>query len=213
MHSNPTNKPYAKQPERFRSSSPARRAVRLSPRSRGISPALRPLAIIIAALALPLAARGATPTPHPATRIDLTKIQSKSLLPKHAEHTDYLVQINKLGQVTKITGAHRSDNPTFNAQTAGNAIQTFIRTPDGHVILGTYRLTYDYDPKTERVRRDVSLVRQGGVNPDAKGAAAKLIEEAEAQERRRAATPVPVDPRTLPDLKSISAPTPRPKAS
>jgi hypothetical protein len=58
--------------------------------------------------------------------------------------------------------------------TYGNALQAFIRTPDGSAIAGTYRLTYDYDPKTKLVRRGVGLVRSGGVDPNALGAVDKM---------------------------------------
>ncbi len=166
--------------------------------------ALLPLAVIAASPAPP------TKAPAHRPRIDVTKIQPKALLPKHSEHTEYMVDVNKLGQVTRVRSQRASDSATFNAQTYGNALQTFIRTPDGHVVLGVYRLTYDYDPKTERVRRDVSLVHQGGVNPDAKGAAASLMQAAQRQP-----TPAPhplasVDPRNLPELKSVIEPTPEP---
>jgi hypothetical protein len=206
--------------QHFRSSWPAHRA---APRSRPcpeISAPGRRLAALTALIAgVPFAAWAASPSPHPSStpqhpnRIDVTKVQPKSLLPKKPEHTDYTVEINKLGQVTRITSQHRSDNATFNAQTYGNALQTFIRTPDGHVVLGTYRLTYDYDPKTTRVRRDVSLVRQGGVNPDAKGAAAELIEHANLHPVEPPNPQSSVDPRSLPDLKGITVPTPAPSPS
>jgi hypothetical protein len=107
-----------------------------------------------------------------------------------------------------------SDSATFNGQTYGNALQAFIRTPDGNVVVGTYRLTYDFDPKTARVRRDVSLLSQGGVNPDAEGAALVLMDKAHAGHASKPnAAPISagsLDPRSLPDLPSISAPTPGP---
>jgi hypothetical protein len=129
------------------------------------------------------------------------------LLPKHVEHTEFVVEINRLGQVTRIRSHRDSDSATFNAQTYGNALQAFIRTPDGHVVLGTYRLTYDFDPKTARVRRDVALVSQGGVDPDAKGAAIELIDKVHAQPVAPSAEPS-VDPRSLPELKGIIEPSP-----
>ncbi|MGD0475821.1 MAG: hypothetical protein ABSB70_21740 [Candidatus Velthaea sp.] len=181
-------------------------------------------ALALTAVLVPPAAFAATPTPaahsssHPA-RIDVTKVQPKALLPKHAEHAEYVVEINKLGQVTRIRSGRPSDSATFNGQTYGNALQSFIRTPDGHVIVGIYRLTYDFDPKTARVRRDVSLLRQGGVDPDAKGAALVLMEKANAGAARPAIpaiSPGPaasVDPRSLPDLPSLAVPTPLPTPS
>jgi hypothetical protein len=227
MRKNPTKKPYANMPGHFRSSSPARPAVLHSRPSPEIRPpanqrlACRLLAVLATiALFVPLGARAQTPAPHPKptrpARIDLTKIQPKSLLPKHVEHTEFFVDVNKLGQVTRVRPQHQSDSATFNAQTYGNALQTFIRTPDGHVVIGTYRLTYDFDPKTSRVRRTVSLVRQGGVDPNAKGAAAALIEEARTHPGADF-SPRPessVDPRSLPELKSVIAPpteTPSPR--
>jgi hypothetical protein len=100
----------------------------------------------------------------------------------------------------------------FNAQTYGNALQAFIRTPDGKAIVGTYRLTYDYNPQTKRVRRDVALIKAGGVDPNAKGA----VDEMEEVARKHPATEPPnaahspvaapsvhIDPRRLPDLPNI----------
>jgi hypothetical protein len=170
----------------------------------------------------PFPVLAATPTPQPNAapqrplRIDVTKIQPKSLLPKHAEHTEYVVEVNKLGQVSRVASRRGSDNATFNAQTYGNALQAFIRTPDGHVVLGTYRLTYDYDPKTTRVRRDVTLLRTGGVNPDAKGTAADLMDRAHIHPVSPNIAPNPsasIDPRSLPELKGVIDSTPTPTAS
>ncbi len=215
-----TKKPYANMPGHFRSSSPARPAVPLSRHSRAINilqPRFAALALLAALVSLP--AFAATPTPRARqtqrqVRVDVTKVQPKALLPKHAEHAEYVVEINKLGQVTRIRSGRSSDSPTFNGQTYGNALQAFIRTPDGHVVVGTYRLTYDFDPKTARVRRDVSLLHQGGVDPDAKGAALVLLEKAHAA---HPITPniapgpaASIDPRSLPDLPSIAEPTPLP---
>ena len=218
MLKNKTKKLYANTPGRFRSSWPAPHA---APHSRRC-PAInvrggRCAALVLLSALVPLGASAATPAPHgtqrPA-RVDVTKVQPKALLPKHAEHTEYVVDINKLGQVTRIDSQRGSDSATFNGQTYGNALQSFIRTPDGHVILGTYRLTYDFDPKTARVRRDVNLLRQGGVNPDAKGAALVLMDKAHAAKPAAVnISPRPgasVDPRSLPDLPSIAVPTPLP---
>ena len=104
----------------------------------------------------PLTLLAATPAPAPQPtpyRIDLTKIQPKSLLPKVPLHTEYVVAVNKLGQVTRIISGKGSKDKTYNLQTAGNALQAFIRTPDGKAISGSYRLTYDYNPKTARIHR------------------------------------------------------------
>lgn len=210
-------KPYANTPAHFRSSLPVLRAVPRSLPCPEIKALLAAVGIVTVAACLPVPSRAATPAPAskkaagPA-RIDLTKVQPKSLLPKRAEHQEYVVEINKLGQVARVRSEHGNGDPTFNAQTYGNALQAFIRTPDGHVILGTYRLSYDFDPKTSRVRRDVTLVRQGGVNPDAQGAALDLLSKAhEHTPPPSAANPAAaIDPRALPDLDRVSAPTPKP---
>jgi hypothetical protein len=218
MLKNQMRKPYANMPGRFRSSWPAHPAVPHSRRCRAINARSARLAALALLTALvPLGASAATPAPQKTqrpVRVDVTKVQPKSLLPKHAEHTEYVVEINKLGQVSRITSERGSDSATFNGQTYGNALQSFIRTPDGHVVVGTYRLTYDFDPKTARVRRDVNLLRQGGVNPDAKGAALVLMDKAHAAKPAAVnISPRPgasVDPRSLPDLPSIAVPTPLP---
>jgi hypothetical protein len=56
-------------------------------------------------------------------------------------------------------------------------MQAFIRTADGKAISGSYRLTYDYNPKTARVHREVELVKAGGVDPNALGAVNKMLED------------------------------------
>ena len=124
-----------------------------------------------------LALLGATPAPKAPERVDLTKIQPKSLLPKVALHTEFVVEINKLGQVTKIRSAKPSKDRTYNLQTYGNALQAFIRTEDDKAIPGVYRLTYDYSPKTTRIRRDVALISAGGVDVNAEGAANRMLDD------------------------------------
>jgi hypothetical protein len=120
-----------------------------------------------------------------------------------------IVEVNRLGQVTRVRSIKPSHNPGFDRHAYGNALQAFIRTPDGHVVLGSYRLSYDYDPKTLRVRRDVALVHVGGVNPNAKGAATEMMEIARRNGNRQRATsatpkPAPTDnARRLPDLPQV----------
>jgi hypothetical protein len=164
----------------------------------------------------------ATPVPAP-YRIDLTKIQPKALLPKVALHTEYVVAVNKRGQVTHIMSAKTSKDRTYNIQTAGNALQAFIRTPDGKAISGSYRLTYDYSPKTTRIHRDVALVKAGGVDANAEGAVYEMMDDVEkrakaakaahppAPERSAAMTPGPQPSGTihLPSLQQITK-TPEP---
>jgi hypothetical protein len=176
-----------------------------------------PLLALAAMLASGSVAVAATPSPPP-PRIDVTKIQPKALLPKTKLHTEYIVEINRYGQVARVRSGKRCPNASFNAQTYGNALQAFIRTPDGRAIPGSYRLTYDYDPRTERVRRDVALVHAGGVNPNAKGAALTLLEVAKKHSRDvsqpEGAAPAPapsVNVKRLPDLPQIMS-TPHPHA-
>jgi hypothetical protein len=221
MQNSRSNEPCANMLEHFRSSLRAHPAVRLLPRYRAISIRWLVLALIVPCAAFtPGGVLAASPSPHPAAsarpvRIDVTKVQPKSLLPKKPEHADYVVEINKLGQVTRITSRHSSASATFNSQTYGNALQTFIRTPDGHVVLGSYKLTYDFDPKTARVRRDVTLIRQGGVDPDAKGAALDMLDRAHIRPATGIApgSASAIDPRTLPDLKGVIEPAPTPAPS
>ena len=172
-------------------------------------------------LAAGSAAFAATPAPSgtPPQRIDVLKLQPKSLAPKKALHVEYTVEINKLGQVTRVRTVKPSHDEAFDAKTYGNVLQTFIRTPDGQVILGTYRMTYDYDPKTMRVHRgEPQLLSRGGVDPNAKGAVDDMLEIAR---RNHNLTPPPtsgvtpgpapsVTIRRMPDLNQVMKPTPSP---
>jgi len=180
---------------------------------------LRTPLLALALCALPAAAFAApaTPSPKPGApvRIDVLKIQPKALLPKQKLHSEFTVETNRLGQVTRVRSAKNSRDLTFNAQTYGNALQAFIRTPDGRAVAGTYKLTYDYDPKTARVHRDVELLRSGGVDPNTTCAALDIIRKAHA---RPSPSPGPavhaphprqsLDAGGLPDLHGIMRPTP-----
>jgi hypothetical protein len=151
---------------------------------------------LVAALVLAAGsvAFAATPAPKPAPnataprRINVQQLQPKQLAPKKVLHTEYTVEINGLGQVARVRSVKPSHDESFDAKTYGNALQAFIRTPDGRAIPGTYRLIYDYDPKTYKVRRDVALVKAGGVDPNAKGAANDMMEIARRNAHR---TPPP----------------------
>ncbi len=154
------------------------------------------------------AAGAATATPPP--RVDITKIQPKALLPKTRLHTEFVVETNRYGQVVRVRSGKSSPNAGFNTQTYGNALQAFIRTPDGRAIPGSYRLTYDYDPRTERVHRDVALIHAGGVNVNARGAALTLMDIARKNSHnltpQQSSAPVPapsVNMKRLPDLPQV----------
>lgn len=106
-----------------------------------------------ALLAAAFALLGASPPPVPTVQL----------------HATYTVETNKLGQVVRVVSANATNDARFNMATRGNALQAFIRRPNGTAVAGVYKLTYDYSPKTKDVRRDVQLVHAGGVDPNAKG--------------------------------------------
>lgn len=121
--------------------------------------------------------------------------------PQRAEQTQFVVEVNKMGQVTRVRTGKYSSDPAFNAITYGNALQVFIRTPQGRAVSGTYRLMYDYDPKSRNVRRTVSLIHAGGVDPNAIGAVNAMAQ----LNRRRAQQGLhPTPAGTLPDLRTIT---------
>ena len=178
---------------------------------RGDLTQLNALRILTAAAALAWLGAGAVDAASPpptAIPINLTKSQPKSVLPKVPLHTEYTVEVNRLGQVTKVRTVKPSKDVGFNARTYGNALQAFIRKEDGTAIAGVYRLSYDYSPLKGGVKRDVRLLSAGGVNPNALGAALDMERKAarraelDAQKQKSVA---------LPDLKDITKSTPRPK--
>jgi hypothetical protein len=132
------------------------------------------VAALAACLALTSTLADAAPTPAPkasARAGDLAKYR-----PTTAQHTEFTLEVNAKGQVSKVDSAHASKDRVFNTMTYGNVIQTFIRTPDGHAVSGLYRMSYDYDPKTQKIRRTVSLIHAGGVDPKAPGAVVKMAQ-------------------------------------
>ncbi|HMD01759.1 MAG TPA: hypothetical protein VKG44_02225 [Candidatus Baltobacteraceae bacterium] len=118
--------------------------------------------------------------------------------PASAQHVEYTVEANAKGQVVRVTSAKRSQDQPFNAMTYGNALQVFIRKPDGTAVAGVYRLTYDYNPANKMVTRRVSLVRAGGVDANAPGAMT-VIEEHNKRLLQAGAKP----PSPLPDFSAI----------
>jgi hypothetical protein len=169
-------------------------------------------AVLALAAASPAAAE-TTPAPAPTPlRINVEKLQPRSIFPKRKLHVELIVEVNKLGQVTRVRSIKPSHDPQFDAHTYGNALQAFIRTTDGQVVLGTYRLTYDYDPATLRVRRDVALVRPGGVDPNAEGAVTQMMAVARrhaakvaARTAAAASHATPTQNSRLPDLPQVMA--------
>jgi hypothetical protein len=162
----------------------------------------------LAAVALLAAAPSPSPSPN---RVDLTKVQSKALLPKVPLHTEYIVAVNKLGQVTHVLSGKVSKDKTYNLQTYGNAMQAFIRTTDGKAISGRYKLTYDYNPKTTRVHREVALVATGTVDANAPGAVTQMYADVRKHQKAATkATPTSTPP-AVPAPARTAAQTPGPQ--
>ncbi len=140
----------------------------------------------------------ATPAPQP--------------LPKVALHTEVVVEVNKMGQVVRVKSTKQCKVQSFNIQTFGNALQMWIRRPDGSAQVGLYRVTYDYNPKTRGVTRKISLVSAGGTWGNDEGAANVMINNAKKQalEARRKAEE---ESNKLPSLNEIrGTPSPKPAA-
>lgn len=128
-------------------------------------------------------------------------------LPNVPLHTEYVVEVNKLGQVVRVTTGKVSRDNRFNLQTYGNAMQMWIRHPDGTADVGLYRITYDYDPRAHSVRRGVSLVKLGGTWGNAEGAASRMVDVARRQAENAASG------KNLPPLDTIITPTPSPRST
>jgi hypothetical protein len=176
--------------------------------------ALTAAAVLVAA-APAFAASTPAPKPRPTLpqRINVKGLQPRSLFANKPEHVEVVVEVNRMGQVARVRSIRPSHDQGFDAHCYGNALQAFIRTPDGNAIPGVYRLTYDYDPNTLNVRRDVALLWRGGVNPNAKGAANEMMEIARRNRNRTpppAVTPGPVPSvGRMPDLPQVmGSPTP-----
>jgi len=180
-------------PSYIKSSSRALRAAVHIPRSRVISPrrALAPALLLAAMLC---GSASAAPTPAPAPTLDATHLNerlkdaangvwpvkngAKPLpAPTVPLHTEFVVETNAKGQIARVRSGKESSDAQFNAMTYGNVVQAFIRKADGSgAIAGTYRMTYDYDPTTTNVKRGVTLISAGGVNPNAMGEVDKFAE-------------------------------------
>jgi hypothetical protein len=102
--------------------------------------------------------------------------------PKQQAHAEYLVEVNKKGQVVKIVSGKFSKDYYFNEHTFGNVNQMWIRHPDMTAEVGLYRVTFDYDPKRPKeLPRKVELVKAGGDWGDKEGLANVIMGDAEAQ--------------------------------
>ncbi len=171
-----------------------------------------------AALAAILAATGTstvaatTPRPSPAPRPSVV-----IHLPNIPLHTEVIVEVNKKGQVVRVKSSKPSKVASFNVQTYGNALQMWIRHPNGAAQVGLYRITYDYDPKTQNVTRRIFLISAGGSWADAEGAANVMVDMEKKQAAAAAAAAAAArkaqaeQNAKLPSLNEIrGVPTPKP---
>jgi hypothetical protein len=168
----------------------------------------RPLAMLWLLSALAASARGATPAPkatsHPLV-IPAPQLPTKPL------DTSFIVEVNAKGQVVRVDKAiSKNEDLRFNAQTYGNALQMWIRHPDGTAETGLYRVNYHYDPKTKKVTREVELVKAGGDWANKEGAADKMIDLAN-QEAKAAHAREQRQNAHLPSLQQIIGPSASPK--
>ncbi len=133
-------------------------------------------------------------------------------LPDIPLHTEFVVEVNKMGQVVRVKSSKPSKVTTFNIQTFGNALQMWIRRPDGTAQVGLYLVTYDYNPKTQQVARNVKLVSAGGSWANDEGAANVMIDTAkkEAEEWQRQQEE---ERNNLPSLNQIRGYSPSPSPS
>ena len=176
-------------------------------------------------LAAILAATGtaalATTTPKPSASPHAAPHETIHL-PTVPLHTEVVVEVNKKGQVVRVKSTKQSNVRTFNLQTIGNAEQMWIRRPDGTAQVGLYRVTYDYDPKTQQVSRHVALISAGGTWGDQPGAATVMIELAHKQaieqakyyqEQQKKQQEQNSKLPTLNQIRGVHSPSPSPKAT
>lgn len=163
--------------------------------------------VALFAVALPAAAATPTPKPKPApTHVVIS-------LPNIPLHSEVVVEVNAKGQVVRVKSTKPSQRASFNFQTYGNALQMWIRKPDGSAQVGLYRVTYDYSPKTHDVTRHVALISAGGSWGNEPGAANVMVEMEKKQAAAAAANERKQQEQfnKLPSLNQIrGAPTPKP---
>jgi len=174
-------------------------------------------ALAAALLVFPLSA-AAAPTPAP---VPSPKLPSKPL------HVELQVEVNKLGQVVRVLHGTLSGDGPFDTMVMGNALQMWIRDQRGKTVtavVGLYKVHYDYDPKTQHVKRTFALFQRGGNWANEPGAATKIVSDAkkEAQAAAAALAKLKADQQkkaaenpNLPDInaalkRSRATPTPSP---
>jgi hypothetical protein len=129
-------------------------------------------AAVLTAPAAALAANQPKPAPMPTPK-----------LPTRPLHSTLDVEVNKKGQVVRIKGGQLSHDSVFDTMTIGNALQMWIRHPDGTAEVGLYRVVYDYDPHTHNVARHIAILSRGGNWGNEAGAATKMMNAAERETR------------------------------
>jgi hypothetical protein len=172
--------------------------------------------LALALLSAPQATVAApTPTPHP---VVLPSVH----FPQKPLHVQLQVEVNKHGQVVRVLHGDLSGDRPFDTMALGNAMQMWIRHPDGSAVAGLYRVSYDYDPRTRNVNRVPWLIKAGGSWANAPGAATLIMRDAqrqavelekrlraEQQAKQKAAA------KNLPDInaavkRAMASPTPHP---
>jgi hypothetical protein len=124
------------------------------------------------ALAAGTPAPNASPHALPSARVRLPTIPL---------HTEMVVEVNKKGQVVRVKSTKWCKVQSFNVQTFGNALQMWIRRPNGGAEAGLYRVTYDFDPKSGNVARHVALIYPSSKWANDQGAADLMIKMAHQQ--------------------------------
>jgi hypothetical protein len=174
----------------------------------------RTLAIASIFLALAAPAFSATPAPKATSQPKAIPLPKA---PPIALDTAFIVEVNAKGQVVRVEKAiSKNQDLQFNAQTYGNVLQMWIRHPDGTAETGLYRVSYHYDPKTQKVSRSIELLKDGGSWANAEGAANRMMDiatrEAKAAHEKQQGQQQQQNEH-LPSLEQIIGPSASPKPS
>lgn len=162
------------------------------------------------------------PAPVPAATQPAPRAMPTPNLPKKPLHVQLQVEVNKRGQVVRVLHGNLSGDRPFDIMALGNAMQMWIRRPDGSAQAGLYRVSYDYNPGTRNVSRVPALIKTGGNWANSPGAATVIVKDAKRQtaaleKRLRAeqAAKKAKEAKNLPDInaavkRAMTKPTPRP---
>ena len=169
------------------------------------------LASILIAACAPAAAFAATPTPSPKATPKIPKSVTITQ-PTVPLHTEFAVKVNNKGQVVTSKPLVQSKSETYNTMTFGNTLQMWIREQDGTAKVGTFKVTFDYDPKTKKISRQISLISLGGDWGDKPGAATQMMDTAK-REYQDAQKKQQQEIQSLPSLNQITGHSPTPSPS